>query len=375
VGVKPPFQLSSANAEIAVGELDAPERPALGPPLVERRSRDPRLRADLGHCRRTPQRTARCRCTARTDRREVIHICDTVRSVQPAERSRRSGAFLCHSSGDKERVRRLYQDLTRDGVKCWFDEDALRPGEDWEYEIRRAMRASRFIIVCLSKGSITKAGYVQKELRMALDLADEQPEGAAFVIPVRLEECDVPDRLLRWQIVDLFGAAGRYSRLVQSLLEGGAIDRNLNSCVVVCWRSDVGIAEKIVAGIADRRPEFNAHIFSHDKLFGKRFRNSLRPHLSNAGVAVLIAWHDVNRSDLDSKLLSRSHTPWAAYGMLTGRRRLLYTCLLGRLSYMDAAPTFERRQIDCKAQIKDPSSDAQINAIAEQIAAHLAEYS
>jgi rod shape-determining protein MreB len=47
-------------------------------------------------------------------------------------------------------------------------------------------------------------------------VADEQPEGAIFIIPVRLEECEVPDRLRRWHWVDLFDEKG-YERLVSSL--------------------------------------------------------------------------------------------------------------------------------------------------------------
>ena len=36
---------------------------------------------------------------------------------------------------------------------------------------------------------------IQKELRKALDVADEQPEGSIYLIPVRLELCEFPDRL------------------------------------------------------------------------------------------------------------------------------------------------------------------------------------
>ena len=46
--------------------------------------------------------------------------------------------------------------------------------------------------------------------------ADEQPDGVAYLIPVRLEECEVPERLKRWQWVDLFRDGG-YERLLQGL--------------------------------------------------------------------------------------------------------------------------------------------------------------
>src|SRR5438552_15067049 len=103
--------------------------------------------------------------------------------------------FLCHSSGDKPAVRDLYARLRDDGFGSWFDEQSLRPGQDWDYEIRKAVSASDIVIVCLSRTSITKAGYLQKELGLALDVASQQPEGSIFIIPVKLEECDAPERL------------------------------------------------------------------------------------------------------------------------------------------------------------------------------------
>ena len=124
--------------------------------------------------------------------------------------------FLCHSSDDKSAVRALHQRLIEDGVRPWLDQEDLLPGQDWNMEIRRAVRNSHVVIVCLSERSITKAGYVQKEIREALDVADEQPEGTIFIIPLRLEECDVPERLRRWQWVDYFEPNG-HERLIRAL--------------------------------------------------------------------------------------------------------------------------------------------------------------
>lgn len=124
--------------------------------------------------------------------------------------------FLCHSSGDKPQVRKLYERLRAYGIDPWFDEETLLPGQDWNREIPKGVRASDVVIVCLSRGSVTKAGYIQKEIKFALDAADEQPEGTIFIIPLKLEECDVPDRLSRWQWVNLYEPKG-YERLIRAL--------------------------------------------------------------------------------------------------------------------------------------------------------------
>lgn len=131
--------------------------------------------------------------------------------------------FLCHASEDKEAVRTLYRKLLQFGFNPWLDEEKLLPGHDWNAEITRAIRAAHVVLVCLSQRS-EKRGYVQKEIARALDVADEQPEGTIFLIPVRLEDCHVPDRLRRWQWVNLFEDNG-FDRL-QAALESrlGATD-------------------------------------------------------------------------------------------------------------------------------------------------------
>ncbi len=124
--------------------------------------------------------------------------------------------FLCHSSGDKPAVRGLYQRLCGEGVDPWLDEEDLLPGHDWNIEIRKAIKTIDVVVVCLSKGVIDKAGFVHKEIKIALDAADERPEGAIFIIPVKLEECNIPERLSRWHCVNLFEEKG-YGRLMKAL--------------------------------------------------------------------------------------------------------------------------------------------------------------
>jgi SOS-response transcriptional repressor LexA len=131
--------------------------------------------------------------------------------------SRRLKVFLCHSKDDKPKVRKLYRRLIDDGFEVWLDEAKLMPGQEWDLEIRKAVRGSDVVLVCLSNSSTTKEGYVQKEIRFALDIAGEKPEGTIFLIPVRLENCSVPNRISRFQWVDLFQRIG-YSKLQEALL-------------------------------------------------------------------------------------------------------------------------------------------------------------
>ena len=124
--------------------------------------------------------------------------------------------FLCHCSEDKLRVRQLYEQLISDGFQPWLDERDISPATLWDDEIQEALRRSHAIVVCLSEIFVHKAGFVQKELHYALDIALEQPEGAKFLIPVRLEDCEIPSGLRRYQWINLFDAGG-YEKLKMTL--------------------------------------------------------------------------------------------------------------------------------------------------------------
>jgi hypothetical protein len=118
-------------------------------------------------------------------------------------------------------VRELYRHLNAEGwIDIWLDEEKLLPGQDWEYEIEKALDESDAVIVALSTRSVTKEGYVQKELRFVIDIALEKPEGTIFILPVRLDDCERPRKLRHIQAIDYFPPERRdwaYARLLKSL--------------------------------------------------------------------------------------------------------------------------------------------------------------
>ncbi len=136
--------------------------------------------------------------------------------------------FLCHAHADRDPVRGLYARLTQDGMDAWLDKAKLLPGQDWEFEIRKAVREADVVVVCLSK-QFNQAGFRQKEVRIALNEADMKPEGEIFIIPARLEECDNLESLRKWHWVDLFEDDG-YEMLVRALnVRASRIDVTLSA--------------------------------------------------------------------------------------------------------------------------------------------------
>ena len=130
--------------------------------------------------------------------------------------SRQLQVFLLHARQDEELVRRLYQRLLKEGADVWLDQEKLLPGQDWAHEILRAIHRSDVVIACLSRQFNKQGGFRHEELRIALEKANTLPEGLSFLIPARLEMCDLPEPLRRWQCVDLFEVGG-HKKLLSAL--------------------------------------------------------------------------------------------------------------------------------------------------------------
>jgi hypothetical protein len=124
------------------------------------------------------------------------------------DHDRKLRVFLCHAREDKTAVLDLYTRLSADGLDPWIDVKKLLPGQRWRDEIARAIRDADAILVCLSQIATTKIGYVNSEIRQAMDRADDQPPGKIFVIPLRLDQCDLPERFQNIQWVDYFEPDG-----------------------------------------------------------------------------------------------------------------------------------------------------------------------
>jgi hypothetical protein len=125
--------------------------------------------------------------------------------------------FLCHAKEDKPRVIEVYHKLKEVGYHPWLDKYDLLPGQNWRAEIKKIISdTNNMVVVCLSKNSITKPGVVQQEIKWALDVLDQMPEDTIYLIPARLEGCQVPQRLSQLHWVNLFEPGG-FERLVESI--------------------------------------------------------------------------------------------------------------------------------------------------------------
>ena len=133
---------------------------------------------------------------------------------------RKLKVFLCHASQDKHIVHELHEKFITEGwIEPWLDAKKLLPGQDWQAEIKNAVETADNVIIFISNTSVNKDGFIQKELRLAKEIALEKTEGSIFLIPLRLEDCEVPRSLQIYQWANYFGVEKKqtYTNLLESL--------------------------------------------------------------------------------------------------------------------------------------------------------------
>jgi len=114
--------------------------------------------------------------------------------------------FISYARRDIESARRLFNELRIiENIEPWFDKESLLPGAKWRPAIRKAIREADYFLALISRHSVSGRGFRNTELAQALEILKEFPPDQIFLIPIRLEECDMPhDELLELNWIDLF---------------------------------------------------------------------------------------------------------------------------------------------------------------------------
>jgi len=64
--------------------------------------------------------------------------------------------FFSYAREDVERVRVFYKLLNEAGYHPWMDEKNILPGQNWQFEIERAIISCNAVVLFLSKASVAK---------------------------------------------------------------------------------------------------------------------------------------------------------------------------------------------------------------------------
>lgn len=96
--------------------------------------------------------------------------------------------FISYSREDHEWAKKIFDWLkSTSDYNPWIDSENLLPGTDWELEILTSIRSAKAILLLISKNSVSKVGYIQKEIKEVIARFDYFPPNEIFIIPVRLD--------------------------------------------------------------------------------------------------------------------------------------------------------------------------------------------
>lgn len=99
----------------------------------------------------------------------------------------------------------MYSMLSKSGCEVWIDKINLLPGDDWEKEIKLAIKSADIFVAFLTPDYMNSRGYRHVELKIAYDTLKYIPDGEVYVIPIKLHpEAKVPELLNKYQWLNYY---------------------------------------------------------------------------------------------------------------------------------------------------------------------------
>jgi hypothetical protein len=144
-------------------------------------------------------------------------ILEKVQELQAAPQ-----VFLSYTNQDREFAYRLADDLRKRGVKVWLADEQIKVGDKWVDAIRDGILSSQWIIILISK-NLPKSDYVSNELELAL--AEERNRERPFILPILIEDTEIPIQLQDRQFADFrenydLGLEKIFARVKPSTIKG-----------------------------------------------------------------------------------------------------------------------------------------------------------
>ncbi len=107
--------------------------------------------------------------------------------------------FLSHSAQDKAVVRDIAERLRKDGVKVWFDEWVLKPGDSIPAKIEEGLERSRVLALCMS---VNAFGSDWAQLEPGTFRFRDPLNKARRFIPLRLDDAPIRGSLAQFLYIN-----------------------------------------------------------------------------------------------------------------------------------------------------------------------------
>jgi len=127
--------------------------------------------------------------------------------------------FISYARTDVEIVRGMYESLVSKNHLPWMDIYSIKGGENWLRAISKAIDECEIFLAVLSNNSVSRRGVIQKELKKALDKWEGMLPDDIYIIPVRLDDCPIPDLLKHIQVLNWDGGKGE-NKLLEAIRVG-----------------------------------------------------------------------------------------------------------------------------------------------------------
>lgn len=170
--------------------------------------------------------------------------------------------FISYITEDSEQIDELQAALEAADFIVWRDKDKLWPGDDWQAEIRNAIRGGSFVFLACFSSNLAKRekSYQFEELTLAAEEYRLRPPGASWLMTARLDECEIPEidlgagRTLGRSIhrADVFGSqkSAQIARLVVAIQRAlgaspGTPPASVKDAAVDAGRAGSDVVEKL----------------------------------------------------------------------------------------------------------------------------------
>jgi FMN phosphatase YigB (HAD superfamily) len=138
--------------------------------------------------------------------------------------------FISYSRYNEEFAKTFAIELRSAGFSIWLDQQDIRLGERWEEAVEEALRSCEILLLILTPASVSSEN-VKDEIGYAIDHGKR-------ILPVLLEQCEVPLRVRRFQYLDVTKLETR------DAIE--AAKRRLEKLIKARFEFWEGLAEKVV---------------------------------------------------------------------------------------------------------------------------------
>ena len=123
--------------------------------------------------------------------------------------------FLSHSAKDKAVVCPLAERLRKDGVKVWFDEWVLKPGDSIPAKIEEGLERSRVLVLCMSANAF---GSDWAQLESGTFRFRDPLNRERRFLPLRLDDAPIKGSLAQFLYIDWHALDSKhgYTKLLEA---------------------------------------------------------------------------------------------------------------------------------------------------------------